>query len=725
MSSVRLLAFLLASVPVGHTAMAQGDRPATATLDVQTAAIAHARALYFEMDYEGLASDAAKSLSRFPSSRRLAAWHVAGLARSDRPIEAARATDRLLAANRNDPWGWFARALVFEYASESATSADALAASAEAYRRAPRDADVIWLRASILSTNGKAAEALALIDSTAARGPLPQELKTLRASAMYSLAASGPKVDAARRDSAIALFQAAQRADSTDASAFTFAASRLLGMGRNADAYTSAKRGVVLSPNALAAHQWLWRAIDGMKDRSQAARDSEALADVDTLVRARGNEPTVLLAASDQFSTRRRPEEARRLGDELISSFPTSRSAEWVLVNRYRALDKERRDTSAHDSTATEQYRAALWAFLDRPTHVSDRLVGDAYRQLFYLTDSTANADTLLRIVRGMVKYEGINPHIVYADGAIRLAQRGRDFTEAERIAHDGLAAGRARIDQQKNIYETVGDYARAQDWMASFMFDALGVVYMYEGKLDAAAKQLEHAHELSSDNSKVLYHLGQLAERRHRVADAERDYIKGSLISAPGENPNRAALKRLYQATRGSLDGYDAFLAGLAETDRAARKADILKSRAAKPTALASFRLRGVDGRTLSLDSLRGKILVINAWGMWCGPCVAEMPELQKLASQYAADSSVRILTIDNDPNTDELRTWLAKKGYTFTTLLDDGYLGRSDLHVFPTTWFVDPRGRKVFTKTGSSEHLAEEFAWRIEAIRTAPVVP
>jgi thiol-disulfide isomerase/thioredoxin len=109
----------------------------------------------------------------------------------------------------------------------------------------------------------------------------------------------------------------------------------------------------------------------------------------------------------------------------------------------------------------------------------------------------------------------------------------------------------------------------------------------------------------------------------------------------------------------------------------------------------------------------------VINNWGMWCGPCVAEMPEVQKLAMQFANDTTVRVLTIDNDPNTDELRSWMQKKGYTFTTLIDDGYTKRSAIRGYPTTWFIDPSGRVVFTKLGWSEKLVEEFAWRIEMIQ------
>ena len=699
---------------------AQNDTPKSVALDLAAAAAARVKSAYFAMDYVGGVREADSLLRRLPKSRELAAWRVANLARVDRPTDARAAADALLAANRNDPWGYFAQTFVAEYATEGADGKEALSASLAAYRKAPTHPATLWLRAFALSNNGQPGEALALIDTVARRGRLTQEMKTLRATAMFGAAGRGAKLDAAKVDSAFALYSRAREDDPNDASAHTFAASRLMNSGRYSEAYILAKRGAELSPTSLAAHDNYWRAIDGLKERSQASRDSEALADVETLLRRRGDEPTVLASAARQFESRRLPERARELTDRIVSGHPTSLSAEWVFVNRYRALDLQRRDTTAANREAlTADYRSALWAFVDRPTHVSNRLLGDSYRQLFAFTDSTTNPDTLLRIVRGMVKYEGINPHVTHAEGAIRLAEVGRDFKEAEQIAREGLKAGKARIDTQRQTYETVGDYARALDWMSAFMYDALGVVYMRQGKLDEAEKQLAHARDLDPKSIKALYHLGLLAEKRERPDNAEQFYIKGSLLGTPGLNSNKSALQALYRTRRGSLDGYEAYVANLNETDRANRKAEIAKTRVSSPQLLTAFRLRSLDGTVVSLESVRGKTTVINNWGMWCGPCVAEMPELQTLATKYASDSTVRILTIDNDPNTDELRSWLQKKGYTFTTLIDDGYLSRSNLHTFPTTWFLDASGRVVFTKTGWSEKLTEEFGWRIDMIR------
>ena len=80
-------------------------------------------------------------------------------------------------------------------------------------------------------------------------------------------------------------------------------------------------------------------------------------------------------------------------------------------------------------------------------------------------------------------------------------------------------------------------------------------------------------------------------------------------------------------------------------------------------------------------------------------------------------------ILTIDNDPNPETVREWMKKKGFSFPVLVDDGYVsGTAKVSAFPTTWFVDKAGRKVFDDVGWSKELVEEYGWRIDALRGGP---
>jgi len=96
------------------------------------------------------------------------------------------------------------------------------------------------------------------------------------------------------------------------------------------------------------------------------------------------------------------------------------------------------------------------------------------------------------------------------------------------------------------------------------------------------------------------------------------------------------------------------------------------------------------------------------------------ELPDFQKLHEKYRPNPDVVILTINNDTNPDNVPSWMKTRGYDFTVLMDDGYVSdKAKIRAFPTTWFLDRKGRKAFIKVGWSEQLLEEFAWRIEALR------
>src|SRR5690554_3942099 len=51
------------------------------------------------------------------------------------------------------------------------------------------------------------------------------------------------------------------------------------------------------------------------------------------------------------------------------------------------------------------------------------------------------------------------------------------------------------------------------------------------------------------------------------------------------------------------------------------------------------AFSARTLDGGTASLDSLRGKVVLLNVWATWCAPCVKEMPALERLHRELAAE--------------------------------------------------------------------------------------
>ena len=119
-----------------------------------------------------------------------------------------------------------------------------------------------------------------------------------------------------------------------------------------------------------------------------------------------------------------------------------------------------------------------------------------------------------------------------------------------------------------------------------------------------------------------------------------------------------------------------------------------------------------------MSSNDLKGKITVIKFWGVWCGWCVKEMPEFQEFCNKFKNDPGVAVLTIDARDSVSTVQEFMAKKQYSFPVLLEGDYMPKARVVGFPTAWFVDSEGKKVFEQVGASKELIEEFTWRVSAM-------
>jgi peroxiredoxin len=108
-------------------------------------------------------------------------------------------------------------------------------------------------------------------------------------------------------------------------------------------------------------------------------------------------------------------------------------------------------------------------------------------------------------------------------------------------------------------------------------------------------------------------------------------------------------------------------------------------------------FTLASVTGENFRLSSLKGKIVVLDFWAVWCGPCTDSMPFFQKLQDSYRTKGLevVGLHVNDRTPPTDEVKDFLDDLGIRYrnvvsTTEVDDSYL----VYAMPTTYIVDRNG-------------------------------
>jgi len=134
----------------------------------------------------------------------------------------------------------------------------------------------------------------------------------------------------------------------------------------------------------------------------------------------------------------------------------------------------------------------------------------------------------------------------------------------------------------------------------------------------------------------------------------------------------------------------------------------------------MPAFALAGTDGRKLASKDLAGKPVLLNLWATWCGPCVVEMPTLDKLAASKAG--ALRVLTVSQDsPGMgDKVKAFHAEHALGHVTALldpDNDLSFHYNTGVLPTTVVYDAAGKEVGRVVGAFDWTGPEAAKLLSA--------
>ena len=130
-------------------------------------------------------------------------------------------------------------------------------------------------------------------------------------------------------------------------------------------------------------------------------------------------------------------------------------------------------------------------------------------------------------------------------------------------------------------------------------------------------------------------------------------------------------------------------------------------------------FKLPNLNGTAISLSSLRGKVVFLNVWATWCGPCREEMPSIEKLYEEFSQNPDFVVLAVSQDSEgRGAVDSYVRRNGFKFNVLLDprnqvgDAY----DVSGIPETFIIDRNGRIVAHHVGPYDWAQPEMR---EALR------
>ena len=164
--------------------------------------------------------------------------------------------------------------------------------------------------------------------------------------------------------------------------------------------------------------------------------------------------------------------------------------------------------------------------------------------------------------------------------------------------------------------------------------------------------------------------------------------------------------------------------LSMLAEIHEALGNADLAREYQIKldPTiawigkAAPEFSAKDLDGNPISLKDYRGKIVLLDFWAVWCGPCVGEMPNVKKVYEEYH-DRDFDIIGISLDTSEEKLRSFIRDREIPWRQIFSgkgwDSPVSRMyGIRAIPAPWLIDRDGRVISTRARGSrlEQLVAE---------------
>jgi peroxiredoxin len=142
------------------------------------------------------------------------------------------------------------------------------------------------------------------------------------------------------------------------------------------------------------------------------------------------------------------------------------------------------------------------------------------------------------------------------------------------------------------------------------------------------------------------------------------------------------------------------------AAPDKEPKKSAPKKSKRPKVGDVApAFSIPNADGKMVSLESLKGKIVLVDFWATWCGPCKAAMPKIQELHEEFKNDNVVVLGVQVWEPDHAKAQKYMESKKFTYGLLHgDDALADAYGLTGIPSIFLIDGEGKILFEATGLS---------------------
>lgn len=339
------------------------------------------------------------------------------------------------------------------------------------------------------------------------------------------------------------------------------------------------------------------------------------------------------------------------------------------------------------------------------------------------LIEEYARNDQIDQAGAFLAKLDKPNAHL-YNTLAWPLIENNRHLSQAVELARKGVELARRAGSDSKPSYLSQADWDNIQKDALASILDTYGLGLFKTGKTAEAEAAYAEAYAINQGESTDIN--ARLVESyvKNGKTDKAIEVAEACLSAAKGDINLIQHYRAAWIKQNGNAAGFEVQLKKLQDLGRKQAFTKLTEGRINKPAP--DFTLPTLAGGMVTLSEQKGKVVVVDFWATWCGPCKMSFPFLQQMYERYQKNPNVLILALntwerEKGPQREQLvRRFIKENNYTFPVLFDANYVEKYGVTGIPTKFIIDKRGQIAFQSIGfnGGEEMIQEMTAEIDLL-------